>query len=30
MEQPWKTEEETEEWLARKELYRKLRSEGKV
>jgi hypothetical protein len=29
-EQPWKTEEETTEWLARKALYRKLREEGKT
>jgi D-proline reductase (dithiol) PrdB len=29
-EQPWKDEEETNEWLARKELYRNLKQEGKV
>ena len=29
-EQPWKDEEETNEWLAKKELYRKLKQEGKV
>ncbi len=29
-EQPWKDEAETNEWLAKKELYRKLKQEGKV
>lgn len=29
-EQPWKDEAETQEWLARKDLYRKLKQEGKV
>ena len=28
--QPWKTDEENAEWLARKALYRKLREDGKL
>jgi len=30
LEQPWQTEEETKEWLARKDRYRQLRADGKV
>lgn len=29
-EQPWKDEESEKEWLAKKELYRQLKAEGKV
>jgi hypothetical protein len=29
-EQPWQTKEANEAWMAQKELYRKLRKEGKV
>ncbi len=28
--QPWKDESETQEWLAKKDLYRKLKKDGKV
>lgn len=29
-EQPWKDEESQKEWLAKKELYRQLKKEGKI